>query len=92
MWWVMDYFKVLPTDEKFQNLTNEQILLLIEAKKHEIKQAERRSTMGGNLREYSKEELGSFEEHFVDFDYDKWEKEELEKLSNKEQKDGWVKL
>lgn len=66
---MMDYFKVLPTEERFQKLTTLQVMLLAEMRKHDLKKQER--------------EAHPEREEFFDPEYEEWEREELERLRRK---------
>lgn len=78
----MDYFKVLPTEERFQKLTVQQVLLLAEMKQNEIRKLEKQTRAG--------------REEFFNPAYEAWEKEELERLSRQSKPSSssgrWVEL
>jgi hypothetical protein len=37
LWWVIDHFKILPTDPAFKELTAVQVALLIQMYNHDVK-------------------------------------------------------
>ncbi len=92
MWWILDYFKILPTDERFQNLTNEQILFLVESKNNEIRRQERNLGLGEGPYGQNRVSKGGVRESFTDPSYEEWEKRELERLAKERQNKGWAEL
>jgi len=72
LWWVMDYFKVLPTEERFLKLTSLQISFLAAMRTHALE-----------IQQSSHE--GAREE-FYNPQYEQWEKEELERLAREKRK------
>lgn len=65
-WRILDYFKVLPTNPDYQNLTDEQILLIVA---HLVLD-----------KEEAKNQKADHSETFVDEAYDEWEEEQMREI------------
>lgn len=68
-WWVLDYFKILPTSPEFKNLTLQQMILLSNMRKFRL---DKEAEMAGNISQKG-----------FDPEYEEWEKKELEHLKEK---------
>lgn len=68
MWWVMDHFKILPTNPDFQKLTATQIYMLILMYNNDMKKKQHQVS-------------GQVTESFTDPEFDKWLAEQQQNSS-----------